>query len=107
MHIVTKAKMNAVAYETPAPKKPGRGRPPKKGKMVELFELFQTHAADFQTVVVMLYAKEKAVSFLCLDLLWGQGLYQKLRFVLVRHCDRLAILVNTDMWLTAAEIIEL
>lgn len=107
MHIVTKAKMNAVAYEPPAPKKRGRGRPLKKGKMVKLAELFQTRAADFQTAVVTLYGKEETVSFLCLDLLWGQGLYQKLRFVLVRHGDRLSILVSTDLALEATEIITL
>ncbi|PRX74302.1 hypothetical protein B0G52_102329 [Cohnella sp. SGD-V74] len=64
VHIVTKAKMNAVAYE-------------------------------------------KTVSFLCVDFLWGQGWYQELRFVLVRHAGRLAILVSTDLSLTATEIIEL
>ncbi|MFB5763952.1 hypothetical protein [Paenibacillus medicaginis] len=107
MHLVTKAKMNAVAYEPPAPKKPGRGRPPKKGKMLKLAELFQTREADFQTAVVTLYGKEEIVSFLCLDLLWGQGLYQELRFVLVRHGDRLSILVSTDLALEATEIIAL
>ncbi|MEB3103960.1 transposase, partial [Ferviditalea candida] len=85
LHIVTKAKINAVAYERPEPKKPGRGRPPKKGKMLKLAELFQTRTADFQTAAVTIYGKEETVSFLCLDLLWGQGLYQELRFVLVRH----------------------
>lgn len=107
MHIVTKAKMNAVAYEKPESKKPGRGRPPKKGKMMKLAELFQTRAADFQTAVVTIYGKEETVSFLCLDLLWGQGLYQELRFVLVRHGDRLSILVSTDLALEATEIITL
>lgn len=32
MHLVTQAKSNAVAYERPSAKKPGRGRPPKKAK---------------------------------------------------------------------------
>jgi Transposase DDE domain. len=107
LHIVTKAKMNAVAYEKPEPKKPSRGRPPKKGKMVKLVELFQTRAAEFQTAAVTIYGKEETVSFLCLDLLWGQGLYKELRFVLVRHGDRLSILVSTDLTLDATEIIEL
>lgn len=31
----------------------------------------------------MLYDKEEALSYLCLDLIWGQKLYQPLRFVLV------------------------
>ena len=107
MHIVTKAKMNAIVYEKPEPKKPSRGRPPKKGKMLKLAELFQTRAADFQTAAVTIYGKEETVSFLSLDLLWGQGLYQELRFVLVRHGDRLSILVSTDLSLDATEIITL
>jgi len=107
LHLVTKAKMNAVAYEKPEPKKPGRGRPPKKGKVLKLAELFSTRAAEFQTADVTIYGKEETVSFLCLDLLWGQGLYQELRFVLVRHGNRLSILVSTDLTLEATEIIEL
>lgn len=105
VHIVTRAKMNAVAYEAPAAKKPGRGRPPKKGKTVKLATLFQTRAADFQTAKVTLYGKEETVSFLCVDLLWGQGLYQKLRFVLVRQEERLAIFVSTDLSLEPLQIL--
>lgn len=107
MHIVTKAKMNAVAYERPAAKKPGRGRPPKKGKMLKLAELFHTRAAEFQTATLTIYGKEETVQFQCLDLLWGQGWYQELRFVLVRQGDRLSILVSTDVTLEATEIISL
>ncbi|MBT2289463.1 transposase [Paenibacillus albidus] len=69
MHLVTKAKSNAVAYERPPAKKPGRGRPPKKGQAVKLKELFTTRAADFQTATVLLYGQEVTVQFLCLDLL--------------------------------------
>ncbi|WP_240941937.1 transposase [Paenibacillus sp. HB172176] len=105
VHLVTRAKMNAVAYEAPTAKKPGRGRPPKKGNMVKLATLFQTRAADFQTTTVTLYGKEETVSFLCTDLLWGQGLYQQLRFVLVRQGERLAIFVSTDLSLEPLQIL--
>jgi len=107
LHIVTKAKANAVAYESPAVKKAGRGRPPKKGRSVKLIELFQTRANSFQTATVSIYGKEETVQYLCLDLLWGQGLYQELRFVLVKLGGRLSILVSTDLTLTATEIIRL
>ena len=106
MHIVTRAKMNAVAYERPV-RKSGRGRPPKKGKALKLAELFRTRAAEFQSVQVSLYGKEETICCLCLDLLWGQGLYQELRFVLVKQGDRHSILVSTDVSLEAAEIIML
>jgi hypothetical protein len=107
VQIVTKAKMNAVAYERPPAKKPGRGRRPKKGNSIKLATLFQSRASEFQTATVTIYGKEETVSFLCVDLLWGLGLYQELRFVLVRQGDRLSILVSTDLTLEATEIIEL
>ncbi|WP_342746172.1 transposase [Paenibacillus donghaensis] len=107
MHLVTKAKSNVVAYERPPAKKPGRGRPPKKGKAIKLKELFSTRAADFQTATVLLYDKEQDVQFLCLDLLWGQGWYQELRFVLVVLEGRCSILVSTDLTLAATDIIRL
>ena len=31
MEIITKAKKSCTAFEKPAPRKPGRGRPPRKG----------------------------------------------------------------------------
>ena len=42
-----------------------------------------------------------------MDLLWGQKLYQKLRFVLVEYDNQKSILVSTDLTLTAIQIIEL
>lgn len=107
MDLVTKAKSNVVAYERPAAKKPGRGRPPKKGKAIKLKELFTTRTADFQTATLPLYGEEKEVQFLVLDLLWGQGWYQELRFVLVVHQGRCSILMSTDLSLAATDIIRL
>ena len=40
MDIVTKAKKSCTACRKPGPRKPGRGRPPKKGVAVHLKELF-------------------------------------------------------------------
>jgi hypothetical protein len=107
MHLVTKAKAHVVAYERPAAKKPGRGRPSKKGKAIKLKDVFATRAADFQTATLTLFGKEETVSFLCLDLLWGQGLYQELRFVLVKRGGQCSILVSTDLTLEATDIIRL
>lgn len=107
MHLVVKAKANAVAYERLSPKSQGRGRPRKKGQAVKLNELFRTHRDEFQTTTITLYGKEETVQFLSLDLLWGQGLYQELRFVLVRYHNRTSILVSTDLTLDPQEIIRL
>jgi hypothetical protein len=107
MHIVSKAKSNAVAHEHPSREKKGRGRPRKKGAAVKLKSLFQSRAAEFQTAQVTIYGKEETVQYLCIDLLWGQGLYQELRFVLVRFGDQLSILVSTDLTLKGTDIIRL
>jgi hypothetical protein len=47
------------------------------------------------------------VEYLCLDLLWGQGLYQELRFVLVKLGGKCAVLVSTDLTLKPIDIIQL
>lgn len=107
MHLVTKAKMNAVAYKHPGPKKKGRGRPPKKGEQVKLRTLFDSCADEFQTAKVTIYDKEETIQYLCLDLLWGQGLYQELRFVLVKLGGRFSILVSTDLTMKPTDIIRL
>jgi len=107
MHLVTKAKKSAVAYEHPPAKKKRRGRPRKKGKDIKLMTLFSTRADQFQSAKVTIYGKEETVQYLCLDLLWGQGLYQELRFVLVQYGERSAILVSTDQTLAAIDIIQL
>lgn len=107
MHLVTRAKLNAVAYEPPPEKKKGRGRPRKKGAEIKLKSLFQKCAVEFQTAKVMMYGKEQTVQYLCVNLLWGQGLYQELRFVLVKLDGKISILVSTDLTLEPTEIIRL
>ncbi len=47
MEIVTKAKKSCTAFQKPGPRKPGRGRPPKKGDAVHLKGLFASHKEQF------------------------------------------------------------
>ena len=54
-----------------------------------------------------LYGKEETVEYLCMDLLWGKGLYQLIRFVLVKKGDTKVILACTDVSFTAMQIIRL
>ena len=107
MEIVTKAKKSAVAYEKPGPRKPGRGRPPKKGAAVHLKEAFLSHKEKFQEAEIELYGKKESIRYLCLDLLWGQKLYQELRFVLVEMNGIQSILVSTSLELEPLSIIRL
>jgi hypothetical protein len=107
MHIVTKAKSSCVAYARPSAPQSGRGRPRKKGAAIKLKTLFATHADQFQQATVQMYGKEEKVAYYCLDLLWGQGLYQELRFVLVKYNGLMSILVSTDLTLEATAVIRL
>ncbi|MGO4179663.1 hypothetical protein AB4Z17_00675 [Paenibacillus sp. TAF43_2] len=67
--------------------------------------MFQSRAAEFKTATVTIYGKEETIQYMCLDMLWGQGLYQELRFVLVRFGDQLSILVSTVLTLGGTDII--
>ena len=108
VEIVTKAKSNCKAYMKPLPKRPGaKGRPRKKGKRIGLWELFDC-SDRFTETSVHLYGKRETVSYYCINLLWGQGLYRELRFVLVlRGTGEKSILVSTDLTLCPRYIIEL
>jgi hypothetical protein len=105
LSIVTKAKSNAVAYEKPV-RKTGKGRPPMKGQSVKLSGLF-TQTELFTRATVEMYGKMETISYLCLDLLWGQKLYRELRFVLVMLGHTPSILVSTDLSLPPLTIIRL
>jgi hypothetical protein len=102
--VVTMAKSNAVAYYPPGPYK-GRGAKPKKGAKVRIADFFSS--AKFTATQMNLYGNEKEVRYFCIDLLWGKGLYQPLRFVLTVIDGVKAILVSTDLTLTPEQITSL
>jgi hypothetical protein len=104
--VVTRAKMSATAYTEPQACK-GRGRPRKKGEPVKLRKLFDSMPERFTKTEVRLYGKEKTIEYLCMDLLWGKGIYRLLRFVLVKDGDRKLILVCTNLDFTVEQIIRL
>ena len=107
MEIITKAKKSCTAYEKPGPRKPGRGRPPKKGAAVHLKELFLSRREKFQDAEIELYGKKESIRYHCVDLLWGQKLYQELRFVLVEMDGIQSILASTSLELEPLSIIRL
>lgn len=107
MEIITKAKKSCTAFERPAPRKPGRGRPPKKGATVHLKELFVSHKELFQETKIELYGKQETIRYYSIDLLWGSKLYQELRFVLVDMGGIKSILASTSLELEPLAIIRL
>ena len=62
---------------------------------------------SFKKTTITIYGKEQEVSYYCINLLWGQKLYQELRFVLVSYNGINSILVSTDLMLNAETIIRL
>lgn len=107
LHIITRAKMNCIAYEEPdIPPAKKRGRPRKKGKTMKLAEFFESEKDRFVETTASLYGSEETISYLCKDLLWGTGLYKKLRFVLVKRGNTRGIFVSTDLTLNPVKIVE-
>ena len=105
--IVTRAKASGKAYEK-APERTGkRGRPCKKGEDVKLMELFEKSKEEFKEATVEMYGKEQKLRYLCKDLLWGEGLYQEIRFVLIQYGNTKTILACTSRELEPLEIIRL
>ena len=107
MEIVTKAKCNCTAFENPSPRKSGRGRPPKKGKAVRLKDLFLSHKEYFREAKVTIYGKEEKLRYYSVDLLWGQKLYQELRFVPVEYHGTQSIPAGTSLELDPLSMIRL
>lgn len=106
VEIITKAKSNCTAYRHPYNRSGSKGRPRKRGSTVKLFKLFNQKRL-FKKAHVMVYGKEETISYYSLKLLWGQGLYRELRFVLVEYDDKKSILVCTDPSVDPLTIIEL
>jgi len=107
MQIVTKAKCNCRAYHKPEIMPGKRGRPKKKGIAVKLFDLFVTEKEKFISTDAKIYGKIESIRYYSVDLLWGQGLYKMLRFVLVEYNNVKTILVSTDLTLDPLDIIQL
>ena len=105
LSVVMRAKRNPAAYLDPIPNR--RGRPRKKGQKVKVKDLFETCLHEFKGAVVTLYGKNETVRYYCCDLLWGQKLYRKLRFVLVLQGDKQSIFVSTDLSMSPEAILRL
>ena len=83
LELVTKAKRNCIAYEEPVVEPiRKRGRPKKKGDTVYLWKQFTEAPDSFTEAFVSIYGRNQSVRYKCMDLLWGQKLYQKLRLCL-------------------------
>lgn len=111
LYVVTRAKTNTAAFYLPGPQPPGkRGRKPLKGNKFSFANAFQT-LNGFITEEVSLYnGPPETIQYYVIDLLWGRGLYQLVRFVLVYRPSQkgqaqYAIFVSTDLTLSGLEII--
>ncbi len=82
------------------------GSPEQKGWKAKLMDIFEDRQQEFRTVEAIMYGKKQAVSYYCVDLLLGQGLYKKLRFVLVGYDGAKNILASTGLTLDPVETIE-
>lgn len=103
---ITKAKCNCIACMRPRKKPAARGRPPKKGKVVRLSSLFG-RKQRFSKGVAWMYGEMTEVSYCCVNLPWGSGLYRELRFVPVECNGMRSILVGTDLSCPPLKVTEL
>ena len=102
--VITRAKLGYVVYEKQPGSENGVGQA-KPGKSSHLRKLFETQ--KFTTKEIELYGKKKKVKYACVDMLWGQDLYQELRFVLVDIDGDYSVIVSTNLKLDPETIIKL
>lgn len=107
VHILTRAKKNATAYER-APKKRNGKRGPQKqyGKKLKLMKLFDSRPHHFQTAKVTLYGKQEVVRYLVLNLLW-KPVQGEIRFILAESSRGRIVLMTSDLELSPLLALEL
>ncbi len=98
LHIITKAKSNAVAYlENPKNNK-------DKENKIKLYDLFSLRAHDFTSKKLVLYGGKRTVAYLVWDLFW-EPIGKKLRFVLVKDGNDNFVLMSSNLSLSPENII--
>jgi len=108
LSIVTKPRIDGIAYTEPPARFAGqRGAPRKKGETIKLYSLFETRADEFKEKKIVIYGKKQLVKYFKIDLLWGKTLYQKLRFVFIILEDGTrSVLVTNNLDLDEKTIIK-
>jgi len=107
-HLVTRVRINAVAYHrAPVPKRKKRGRPKLYGKKIALRSLFDDPKA-FRSVESPVYGEENIpLRLRALDLLW-KPVGVLVRFVAVDHPTRgRCLLMSTDLSLEPIDVVRL
>jgi len=83
-----------------------KGNPAKNSK-VKLHELLTSALETFVSGQAIIYGELQGVKYRCLDLYWGRGLYQMLRFVCVEADGFTGVLACTDLLADPISVIEL
>jgi len=97
LHILTRAKKNAVAYERAPKKRKGKRGPQKQyGKKLKLAKLFDSRPHHFQTGEATLYGKREEVRYLTLNLLW-KPVQGEIRFILAESARGRIVLMTSDL----------
>jgi len=107
IHILTRAKKNAVAYLHAPKKSKGKHGPQKQyGKKLKLMKLFNSRPHQFQTAEVTLYGKHEVIHYLVLNLLW-KPVQGEVRFILVQSSRGRIVLMSSDLELDPLLAVEL
>ena len=106
--LITRARLNSVAYYEPVvPLKKKKGRPKKYGKKVKLKSFFKKTKNMKNTMSPIYGDKDVEIQYLEVELLW-RPVGKKVKFVIVIHPTRgKIILMTTDLKLDALKVIKL
>jgi hypothetical protein len=107
-HLISRVRMNAVAYHRARQcKQRGRGAPKKYGTKIRLCTLFSSDARMRKAASPVYGERNVELRYRCADLLWRSA-GQLVRFVAVVHPSKgRVLLMSTDTTLCPVEIIKL
>ena len=108
IHIVTRAKVNYVAFEEPSaePEKGKRGRKSKYGIKVKLKEVFEDYKDKFKSGKILSGGKEKDVLYYSMELIW-KPIERKLLFIWAISEKGNLVLMCSDVGLDPLKVIEM
>ena len=107
-HLISKCKINSVAYKSPPPpKQKKRGRPKLYGDKVRLRNLFKSGSSFLEAPSPVYGEKDVTIKYRTVILLW-RPVGIKIQFVLVKHPTRgKVILMSTSLDIDPLTIIKL
>lgn len=105
VELISRARVDAVGYECPAPEPARRGRKRKYGQKIKIRTLFDSPKTLFDERIVTIYGKKETVKLHAVNLIRKPG--DLIRFVLAKTSRGRIVVTSTDLDIDPVDALEL